>query len=200
MTDKSYTVAGWLSIALAVFLPLMFAFGLAETFVGKHMMGMDDPGLSIEDLSTVVIAAVMIFVLLMLRKLLRDRYGYSKADGPINASIIWYIVFTIASFGMILFADTTWPAPDMTSLIALIIFWVVSMTSAGIIEIFIGLRLLQMKERKNELMKVFAYVTLVMGVLELTVVLSPLALVLMPVWCVTAAMVFLREKDEGQIL
>lgn len=42
--------------------------------------------------------------------------------------------------------------------------------------------------------------TLIMGVLELTVVLSPLALVLMPVWCVTAAMVFFREKDEEQIL
>jgi hypothetical protein len=200
MTDKSYTVAGWLSIALAVFLPLLFAFGLAETFVGKHMMGIDDPGLSLEDLSTVLIAAVIIFVLLMLRRLLKDQYGYSKADGPITSSIVWYIVFTIASFGMIFFTDTTWPAPDQQSIIALIIFWIVSMTSAGVIEIFIGIRLLQMKERRNELMKVFAYVTLIMGVLELTVVLSPLALVLMPVWCVTAAMVFLREKDEEQIL
>ena len=200
MTEKSYTIAGWLSIALAVFLPLMFAFGLAETFIGKHMMGIDDPGLSLEDLSTVLIAAVIIFVLMMLKKLLNSRYEYSRADRSINAAIIWYIVFTIASFGMIFFADTTWPAPDMRSLIALIAFWTISMTSAGVVEIFLGLRLLQIKERKNELIRVFAYVTLVMGVLELTVVLSPLALVLMPVWCVTAAMVFFREKDEEQIL
>ena len=200
MMKKSYTIAGWLSIALAVFLPLLFAFGLAETFVGKHMMGIVDPGLSLEDLSTVLIAAVLIFVLLMLRKLLNNRYGYSMADRPITASIVWYIVFTIASFGMTFFADTTFPAPDMRSIIALIIFWIISMTSAGVIEIFLGLRLLQIKERKNELIRVFAYVTLVMGVLELTVILSPLALVLMPVWCVTAAMVFFREKDEEQIL
>ena len=200
MNEKSYSIAGWLAIALAVLLPLLFAFGLAETFVGKHMLGIDDPGLTIEDLSTVLIAGVIIFVLFMLRKLLNSRYNYSKADRPIMAAIIWYIVFTIASFGLIFFADTTWPAPDQTSLYALIIFWVVSMTSAGIIEIFLGLRLLQITERKNELIKVFAYVTLVMGVLELTVVLSPLALVLMPVWCVNAAMVFLREKDEEQIL
>lgn len=200
MTDKSYTVAGWLSIALAVFLPLMFAFGLAETFIGKHMMGLDDPGLSLEDLSTVLIAAVIIFVLLMLRKLLNARYGYSRADRPITALIVWYIVFTIASFGMMFFADTKWPLPDMRFLIPLIIFWIISMTSTGVIEIFLGLRLLQIKERKNELIKVFAYLTLVMGVLELTVVLSPLALILMPVWCVTAAMVFFREKDEEQIL
>lgn len=200
MMKKSYTIAGWLSIALAVFLPLLFAFGLAETFVGKHMMGIADPGLSLEDLSTVLIAAVLIFVLLMLRKLLNNRYGYSMADRPITASIVWYIVFTIASFGMTFFADTTFPAPDMRSIIALIIFWIISMTSAGVIEIFLGLRLLQIKERKNELIRVFAYVTLVMGVLELTVILSPLALVLMPVWCVTAAMVFFREKDEEQIL
>ena len=74
------------------------------------------------------------------------------------------------------------------------------MTSAGIIDIFLGLRLLQIKERKNELIRVFAYLTLVMGILELTVVLSPVALLLMPVWCVMAAMVFFREKDEEQIL
>lgn len=200
MTEKSYTIAGWLSIALAVFLPLMFALGLAETFIGKHMMGIDDPGLSLEDLSTVLIAAVIILVLLMLRKLLNERYSYSRADRPITAAIIWYIVFTIASFGMMFFADTTWPAPDTTSLIALIIFWIISMTSSGVIGIFLGLRLLQVKERKNELIKVFAYVTLVMGVFELTVVLSPFALVLMPVWCVTAAMLFLRERDEEKIL
>jgi len=200
MNEKSYSVAGWLSIALAVLLPLLFAFGLAETFVGKHMMGIDDPGLTIEDLSTVLIAAAIIFVLFMLRRLLNRRYNYSKADKPIMAAIIWYIVFTIASFGLILFADTSWPAPDQTSLYAIIIFWIISMTSAGIIEIFLGLRLLQITDRKNELIKVFAYVTLIMGVLELTVVLSPFALVLMPVWCVTAAMVFLREKDEEQIL
>ena len=200
MNEKSYTIAGWLSIALAVLLPLLFAFGLAETFIGKHMMGIVDPDLTIEDLSTVLIAAVIIFVLLMLRKLLNRRYNYSKADRPIKAAIIWYIAFTIASFGMMIFTDTTWPAPDQTSIYALIIFWIVSMTSAGIIEIFLGLRLLQITDRKNELIKVFAYVTLIMGVLELTVVLSPLALILMPVWCVTAAMVFLREKDEEQIL
>ncbi len=200
MTEKSYTVAGWLSIALAVLLPLLFALGLAETFVGKHMIGIADPDLTLEDLATVLIGAAIIFVLIMLRKLLIERYRYTKANRLITAAIIWYIVFTIGSFAMIFFADTTWPAPDMTSLIALFTFWIISMTSAGVIEIFLGLRLLQIKERKNELVKVFAYVTLVMGVLELTVVLSPLALILMPVWCVTAAMLFLREKDEEQIL
>ena len=200
MTDRSYMVVGWLSIALAIFLPLLFALGLAENFIGKHMMGIDDPGLTLSDLVTVLIAAVIIFVLLMLRKLLNERYRYSGANRLITASIIWYIVFTIGSFVMMLFTDTTWPAPDQTSLYALFIFWILSMTTAGIIELFLGIRLLQVKERKNELMRAFAYITAAMGVLEITVVLSPIALVLMPVWCVMAAMLFLREKDEEQIL
>jgi len=200
MTEKRYAVAGWLSIALAIFLPLLFAFGFAESFVGTHILGIDDPRLGLEDLSTVLTAAVIIFVLVMLRRLLKERYGYTGADRAIVASIIWYIVFTIASFGMIFFADTSWPAPDTASLTAFIIFFVTSMTSSGIIMVFMGLRLLQMKERKNELMKIFSYVTLIMGIAQLTVALSPFALVLMPVWCVTVAMVFFREKDEEQIL
>ncbi len=200
MTEKRYTVAGWLSIALAVFLPLLFALGFAESFVGTNIMGIDDPSLDFNDLYTVLIAAVIIFVLMMLRRLLKERYGFTGADKPFLALIIWYIFFTITSFGMILFADTSWPAPDMASLTAFIIFFVVSMTSSGVIMIFLGLRLFKMKERKNELIKVFTYVTLIMGFAQVTVALSPFALILMPVWCVTAAMVFFREKDEEQIL
>ena len=147
-----------------------------------------------------MIAAIIVFVLLMLRKLLNERYNYDRTNRIITAAIIWYIVFTLGSFVMIIFADTSWPAPDFRSITALLIFFILSMTSAGIIDIFLGLRLLQIKKRKNELIKVFAYVTLVMGILELTVVLSPTALLLMPVWCVTAAMLFLREKEEEQIL
>jgi len=200
MTEKSYTIAGWLSIALAIFLPLLFVLGIAESMIGKHMIEIYDPGFGLEDLATVLIAAIIVFVLFMLRKLLNERYNYNRTNRIITAAIIWYIVFTLGSFVMILFADTTFPSPDFRSMIALLIFFILSMTSAGIIDIFLGLRLLQMKERKNELIRVFAYLTLVMGILELTVVLSPVALLLMPVWCVTAAMVFFREKDEEQIL
>ena len=200
MTDKSYAAAAWLSIALAVFLPLLFAFGLAETFVGKHMLGVGDSGHGVKNLITVVIAAVIIFILVILRRLLHRRYSYSRADRALTAAVVWYMLFTVGSFMMSVFADNTWPAPSETTLYAMIVFWVLAVTSVGIIEIFLGLRLLQITEEKNELMKVFAIVTLVMGVLEVTVVLSPVALILMPVWCVTAAMVFLREKDEEKIL
>jgi hypothetical protein len=197
---KSYTIAGYLSIALAFVLPLLFAFGLAETFIGKHMIEIGDPDIGPEDLATVLLAAAIVTVLLILRKLLNERYMFAGADRVIAAAVVWYIVITAGSFVMIFFADTTWPAPDTRSIVAIMVFFVLSMTSAGVIDIFLGLRLLQVRERKNELLKVFAYVTLVMGGLEVTVLLSPLALILMPVWCVTAAMLFLREKDEEQIL
>ncbi len=96
-------------------------------------------------------AAVIIFVLLMLRKLLNERYHYDRTNRIITAAIIWYIVFTLGSFVLIFFADTSWTAPDSRSMIAFLTFFILSMTSAGIIEIFLGLRLLQIKERKNEL-------------------------------------------------
>jgi hypothetical protein len=200
MTDRRYAVAGWLSIAMAVFLPLLFAFGLAEAFIGKHMLGVGDSRLGLHHLVTAILAAAIVFILLTLRGLLNRSYSFTRADRPLMAAAVWYILFTIGSFFTIMFADTTWPAPSESSVYAMLIFWVVSMTSAGIIDIFLGLRLLQMKERMNEPMKVFSVITLVSGILELTVVLSPLALVMMPVWCVTGAMVFLRERDEEKIL
>jgi hypothetical protein len=200
MSERSYSIAGWLSIALAVFLPLLFALGLAEAFVGKHMLGVGDASLGMKNLVTVVIAAVVIFVLVTLRKLLHRSYSFHKADRFLTAAVVWYMLFTVGSVLMIFFADTSWPAPSESSLYAMLIFWIVAMVSAGIIELFLGLRLLQLKERMNEPMKVLAVVTLIMGALEITVVLSPLAFVIMPVWCVAAAMVFLREKDEEKIL
>jgi hypothetical protein len=200
MTDKRYIAAGWLAIALAVFLPLLLALGFGQSFVGSHMMGVGEPELGIHTLVTVAIAAVIIFNLLTLKKLLKDRYSFMRADRIILIAVIWFVVFTIGSMLMMFFADTTWPAPDEQSLYAIIAFFILSMTSAGVIYIFLGLRLLRIGEKQNQLMKVFAMVTLIMGILDLTVVLSPLTLVLTPVWCVTAAMVFLREKDEAHIL
>ena len=200
MTDKRYIAAGWLAIALAVFLPLLLALGFGQSFVGSHMMGVGEPELGLHTLFTLAIAAVIIFILFTLRRLLNERYSYLRADKVITAAVVWYMLFTVGAILMMFFADTTWPAPDERSLYAVLAFLILSMTSAGVIEIFLGLRLLRIGEKQNQLMKALAIVTLVKGALSLTVVLSPLTLVLTPVWCVTAAMVFLREKDEEQIL
>jgi hypothetical protein len=164
------------------------------------MLGVGEGSLGLKNMVTVLIAAVVIFILVTLRRLLHRNYSFHKADRFLTAAVVWYMLFTVGSFLMIFFADTTWPAPSESSLYAMLIFWIAAMVSAGIIELFLGLRLLQLKERMNEPMKVLAIVTLIMGALEITVILSPLALVIMPVWCVAAAMVFLREKDEEKIL
>ena len=67
----------------------------------------------------------------------------------------------------------------------------------GIIDLLIGVRLLQAKQGFSELMRVFAIISLIAGVLEMSVILSPLALILVPVVYILLGLILLREKEEA---
>jgi hypothetical protein len=69
------------------------------------------------------------------------------------------------------------------------------MITAGIIDILIAVKLLQIRQKLNEMIRAFTYITLVSGLAELSVVLSPLALLLLPVSCVILGIIFLRKEE-----
>jgi hypothetical protein len=73
--------------------------------------------------------------------------------------------------------------------------------AAGVVQILISVKLLIAKKSLNDFFKAFAYVTMATGILEVSVILAPLAvLVFLPVWCVMLGMIFLREKEEAQFV
>ncbi len=69
------------------------------------------------------------------------------------------------------------------------------MIAAGIIDILIAVKLLQIRQSVNELVRAFTYVTLASGLAEVSVVLSPIALFLVPVSCVILGLIFFKKEE-----
>jgi len=74
------------------------------------------------------------------------------------------------------------------------------MLAAGVIDLLIGIRLLQAKQQFSELIRVFAVLTLLSGIFEVSILLSPLALLLIPVHFVLLGLILLREREEAEFV
>ena len=90
----------------------------------------------------------------------------------------------------------TWPPDRLSFAIIFGGFMVISIITIGIIDLFIAGRLLGNKDSLPEIIKVFAYIILIMGICEVSIFLSSIALILVPVQFVIFGLVFLREKDD----
>jgi hypothetical protein len=89
---------------------------------------------------------------------------------------------------------------DLTAILIQAPVIVFNLLSIGVIDLFIGLRLLSQQEKLGERFTAFAYITLIAAICELTLILAPIALILVPVWCVILGMIFLREKEEAEFI
>jgi hypothetical protein len=113
-------------------------------------------------------------------------------------SIWWIVAFQIIGIVLSVFYIVAQPIPDIVSAIVFGVYISVSMVTIGIIDILIGIRLLRDKEQFSELLRAFAYVSLVAGILEVSILLSLLAVLLVPVSLVIMGLIFLRDKQDVQ--
>ena len=70
----------------------------------------------------------------------------------------------------------------------------------GIVDFMIASRMLRTIERFTPLIKWFAYLTMVAGVCEVTIVLIPLALLIVPVNCILLGLILLRANEEVEFV
>ncbi len=207
MSENRYATAGWLAIVQAILFPISLIFGIIMGLMGggsfhslRGMSGFHHRGPIYDpsDILFVVLTGIGVYVLIMFRKYLNERYDFHDIDLLITLSIIWSIVFTVGMMLMNALVVVYWPVPEMTLGVAYISFIAVSMVAIGIIDIFIAVNLIKKKDFTNDLLKVFGYITLIAGFCELTVFLSPLAAVLLfPVTSVILGLVLLRANEEA---
>ncbi|UCD17138.1 MAG: hypothetical protein JSV44_11910 [Candidatus Zixiibacteriota bacterium] len=200
MVNNRYSLAGWLAIAQAAIFPLAFVLSIIQGIIGISMFGYHGPIFGPGDLLFILFTVLSVYVLIMFRHLLNDRYSFHEIDILITIAILWNILFQFGSLAirgtMIVLA----PRPEILVTVLNVAFMSIAMLTAGIIDILIAIKLLNIKDRLNDLIKAFAYITLAAGILEASVILSPLALILIPVSCAILGMIFLREKEEVEFV
>ena len=137
----------------------------------------------------------------MFRRLLNERYNVHSLDILIIIAILLSIISLIFSLCVqsipLVFAGIT----DKFFKTIYLAYTAILIIAAGVVQILISVKLLMAKKSLNDLFNAFAYVTLATGILEVSVVLAPVAvLVFIPVWCVMLGMIFLREKEEAEFV
>jgi len=131
----------------------------------------------------------------MFRRFLNERHNYHGVDTLILLAICWGIVFQISSLALRIWVITIWPVSETALNIVYLTFFAVSMIVAGIIDILIAVKLLQIRQSVNELVRAFTYITLASGLAEVSVVLAPIALFLVPVSCVILGLIFFKKEE-----
>lgn len=196
MEQNKYAVAGWLAVVQAIIMPVSIIMAVVEEGVAKGLLHIRRPFIGPSDLLMVIFTAIAVYTLLMFKRLLNEHYGYRDLDLLIYISIWWAIVFEAIDLLLTYLVMTMWPVNEMAVAIVFIVFMVGAMVTIGIVDILIAVKLLRVREHFSEYVRAFAYVSIVAGICEVTVLLSPVALLLVPVTCVILALIFFRDRHE----
>ncbi len=195
MEENKYSIAGWISIAQAVIFPLAFIISIAQGVIGIKAFGYRGPMFGPSDLLFLAVTGMSVYTLILFRWLLNERYNYHAIDTLIFLAICWGIVYQIGSIALRIWLMMIWPVSELAMTIISLTFFALGMISVGIIDILIAVRLLQIKQTVNELIRAFTYVTMAAGLSEVSVVLSPISLLLSPVSFVILGMIFLKKEE-----
>jgi hypothetical protein len=195
MEENRYQLAGWLAITQAILFPLAFVISIAQGLIGVAAFGYRGPVFGPADLLFFIFTGISVYTLTMFRRFLNERYNYHGVNTLILLAICWGVVYQISSLALRVWVVMIWPVSEMTLNIIYITFFAVSMIAAGIIDILIAVKLLQIRQSVNELVRAFTYITLVAGLAEVSVVLSPVALLLVPVSCIIMGVIFFKKEE-----
>jgi hypothetical protein len=199
MNQNRYSLAGWVAITQAMIFPLGFFMAIAQGLIGAAVFGYQGPSFGPSDLLFILFTVMWAYTLWIFRVYLNERYDYHELDFLITAAICVTVLLQMVSFGLRGIAFGLVPIAGTVFIVLYLIFAAFAMITAGILDILIAVKLLQIRQGANDLLKAFAYITMVVGVLEVTVILSPLAFVLVPVYCVILGMIFLGKQEEVQL-
>ncbi len=202
MNENRYALAGWLSMANAGLIPLAIVLNIVFSVVTTKMLGFYRPTIGPGDFLGIVATLISVYILLKFKSLLHERYKFREIDGLIIASIIWLILTQIGSIGLRGLQIVTGTGRDAEILMAIVAisFLAVSVVIIGVIDIMIAVKLMKIKDQLSDPLKFFIYLSLVVGILEVSVIFSPLSLLLVPVVFITYGVIFFRDHQQVEFV
>ena len=196
MESNKYALAGWLAITQAILFPLIFILGIFEERVTEGLFVIEKQFIGPSDLLMVLFTVIVIYTLLKLKRFLNEQYECRELDQLIIVAIWWFIVFQAVSFALMIIALAKWPIDDVMFVIVYFIFLASAMVTIGIVNILIAVKLLKLKEHLGDYFRGFAYITMAAGICEVSVLFSPLSILLVPITGVVMALIFFKDKHE----
>ncbi|MDH3890489.1 MAG: hypothetical protein OEV49_05345 [candidate division Zixibacteria bacterium] len=200
MNENRFTAAGWAAIAsVAVFTSAWIVAGIQEAVF--ELGAWERPvGVGPADFLFLVLAALSIYVYLSFKKLMYEYYSFKEIGLIINITIVWHILFFSGNFLLEWSLDGLWSPNDIGPDLIMTGFWIIGMAVFGIIDIIFGIVLLRRWGEFSSSIKTVAILTLIIGACEVSIILLPATLLLVPAWFIGLAFVFLRRVDEVEFV
>ena len=195
MISRKYSIAGWLSIIAAILFPMAFGISFIHDIIAKTTFNYHGPNFGPGDILFILFTCVSVYVISVFRDLLNDRYNTHELDLLINIFIGWIILFQVCNLCLKGIFMALWPISKESLTITYLCYMAIAMVTIGVLDILIAVKLLKIDVGHNDLIKAYAYINLIAGVLEVSVFLSPLSIILVPVSSVILGMILLKEKE-----
>ena len=196
MKNNDYLLPGIAAIFVAVLFPLSWIIELTSslTSISEYQFSFRFGASSFLFL---IVGLATVYIYYYFMKLLHDHHNYRRADFAFIAMIMLNAIFYFGAF--ILDITSIWINPLISLAVSSWIFGA-SIIIFGIIDVLIAVTLLIAHKDLPGKFTVFATINLIMGVFELTFVLSPVVLVLFPVVAILIAFIFLKKPETIEIV
>ncbi len=201
MSSNKYSTAGWLSIVQAILMPLAVVVGIIQGIIGIKVFGYEGPMYGPSDILGIIITVISIYILFMIKRFINEYYDYHEVNFLINLAIVWGVVFFIGGLALRGVEMVFWKYDKTITTILDLSFFAIAMITGGIIDILIGVKLLKIKEQMSDLLAVFAYLTLISGILEVSLILSPaVPFLIYPASMIVIGIAFLKNREQVEFV
>ena len=194
MSENKYSLVGWLAVALGAVTALTSIAVVVREAMIVVTGEWQDPSIGWYEVLVTIPSLISLYLLFLFRRLLNERYMYHGADRVIML-MIWislagllpmFLAIGIGSMDLVIAMSV------LMAVLGGIVF--------GVLNMRLALKLLEIKDRTNNVITAFAYLTMVAGVCYVSLIGMPLGILIEPISLVMLGMIFLREQDQVEFV
>jgi hypothetical protein len=202
MQNKDYLLPGIAAILLAVLNPIYWL-GMSQWVGDSYILGQDMMSLGFSDILFASILLLSIYIYLNLKNILNEQLNFNHIDllvwiyAAIN--ILWMstlfldVAITVLPENIVTQNKDTFLNIGLSMSIGAIVI-------LGIIDLLIGILLLAKSTELPTLLKIFAIMSVIQGVIGITVVFAATLIFIFPITMIILAMFFLRKPESIEIV
>ena len=202
MQNRDYLLPGVAAIFVAVISPIYWL-GMAASVGDSDVLWQDMMSLGFSDILFASILLLTIYIYLNLKNILNEQLNFNHIDllvwiyAAIN--ILWVSTLFLDVASAVL-PENIVSQNEGTFLNIGLSIGVGAIVMLGIIDLLIGILLLAKSTELPTLLKIFAIMSVIQGVLGITVVFAATLIFIFPITMIILAMFFLRKPESLELV
>jgi hypothetical protein len=202
MQNKDYLLPGVAAIFVAVISPIYWL-GMSPSVGNYDILWQDMKSLGFYDILFASILLLTIYIYLNLKNILNEQLNFNHIDLlvliMVAINILWLGTLFLDVASTVLPENIVTQNKDAFLKIGLSM-GIGAIVILGIIDLLIGILLLAKSTELPTLLKIFAIMSVIQGVLGITVVFAATLIFIFPITMIILAMFFLRKPESIEIV